>query len=237
MLSNDWLALIITFAVALAWLRLVEFIAHRGWISSFVSRKVIHIGTGPLFVLCWMLFTDSPNAPYMAALVPGAITLQFFLVGSGRIKDEAAVKAMSRSGDRREILRGPLYYGLVFVALTILYWRTVPTGMLALMLVCGGDGLAELLGKRFGQVKLPWNRNKSLAGSLGMFVGGWLLSLAILAVYIALGYFSLPLATLLRGVTLVTLAATLVESLPLEDLDNITIAMTAILLAPWLLRP
>lgn len=235
MLNNDWLALIITFIVALAWLRLVEFIAQRGYISSNVSRKLIHIGTGPVYVLCWMLFSDSPTAPYLAALVPGAITIQFFLVGIGKIKDESAVKAMSRSGDRREILRGPLYYGLIFVALTILYWRTVPTGMLALMLVCGGDGLAELMGTRFGRVKLPWNRNKSLAGSLGMFLGGWLLALAILWIFSVSGYFSLSLTTMLRGVTLISLAATLVESLPLKDLDNITIAMTAILLAPWLL--
>jgi phytol kinase len=235
MLHNDWLALIITFIVALAWLRLMDFAAHRGWISSDLSRKIIHIGTGPLFVLCWLLFTDSPDAPYMAALVPGAITLQFFMVGSGVIKDEAAVQAMSRSGDRREILRGPLYYGLVFVVMTILYWRQSPTGMVTLMLICGGDGLADVVGRRMGKACLPWNKSKSWSGSLAMFAGGWVFALAILAVYVAAGRIPGPFLSYIPGVTLISLAATVVESLPLSDLDNLTIAMTGVLLGPWLL--
>ena len=101
MLSNDYIALIITFIAAVAWFRLNDFAAHRGWISSQLSRKIIHIGTGPLFVLCWLLFNDAPSARYLAALVPGLITIQFLLVGLGIIKDEAAVKALSRAGDRR----------------------------------------------------------------------------------------------------------------------------------------
>ena len=43
----------------------------------------------------------------------------------------AAVQAMTRHGDAREILRGPLYYGLVFVVCTVLFWRHSPVGMLA----------------------------------------------------------------------------------------------------------
>src|SRR5512139_2650544 len=112
MLGNNWLALIVTFAVALAWLRLMDFAAHRGWVDSQLSRKIIHIGTGPLFVVCWLLFTDAPISRYLAALVPFSITVQFALVGFGIIKDQAAVDAMSRTGNPREILRGPLYYGI-----------------------------------------------------------------------------------------------------------------------------
>ena len=119
MLNNNFLALIVTFAVALCFLRFNDYMAHRGWISSHLSRKIIHIGTGPLFVLCWLLFTPALSSRFLAALVPLSITLQFALVGLGIMKDQAAVEAMSRSGDRREILRGPLYYGIVFVLLTV----------------------------------------------------------------------------------------------------------------------
>ena len=234
MLSNDWLALIVTFALALAWLRLNNFAAQRGWISSDLSRKIIHIGTGPLFVLCWLLFTESPNAPYIAAAVPLAITLQFILVGMGVIKDEAAVRSMSRSGDRREILRGPLYYGIVFVLLTIVYWRDTPTGIVTLMLICGGDGLADVVGRRFAKTKLPWNKSKSWIGSLGMFLGGWGLALGVLVVFVAAGNFAGPWTNYLPGVTILALAATVIESLPLADLDNITIALTGIILGPIL---
>ena len=62
MLPNIWLALLVTFALSLFWLRLMDFAALRGWISSALSRKIIHIGTGPLFVLCWLLFPAHPAA-------------------------------------------------------------------------------------------------------------------------------------------------------------------------------
>src|SRR4030067_1314270 len=174
MLNNNIIALVITFLVALIWLRFNDFLAHRGWVESRLSRKFIHIGTGPLFVLCWLLFNDNPINRYLAALVPLTFTLQFFLIGIGVIKDDASVKAMSRSGDRREILRGPLYYGIIFVLITIFYWKNTPIGIAALMLICGGDGLADIIGRRYGKAVIPWNRSKTWAGSLGMFLGGFI---------------------------------------------------------------
>jgi phytol kinase len=230
MLNNNLIAMILTFALALAWLRINDFAAHRGWVSSRLSRKLIHIGTGPIYVLCWLLFTDAPSARYLAALVPFSITVQFALVGLGVIKDEAAVKAMSRTGERTEILRGPLFYGIIFVALTIIYWLDSPIGIVALMLMCGGDGLADILGRGFGKQALPWNSNKSWVGSLGMLLGGWTLALAVVAAYVAAGVFPHPLAAYLLPITLIALAGALVESLPLRDVDNITVTLAAVLL-------
>ncbi len=152
-LLQDIVATIITFAVALAWLRVMDALAHRGLIEQKLSRKLIHIGIGPLFVLCWNLFSAQPYARGLAALVPLAITAQFALVGFGLMKDDAAVKAMTRSGNPRETrsVRGPLYYGLVFVVCTVIFWRHSPIGILALMLMCGGDGLADVVGRRWGR--------------------------------------------------------------------------------------
>jgi phytol kinase len=101
MFANNVLALAATFILALSWLRIVDFIAHRGWISGRVSRKIIHAGTGPIFVLCWLFFHETPSARYLAALVPFAITLQFALVGMGPLRDRQRA-AMSRTGDRRK---------------------------------------------------------------------------------------------------------------------------------------
>jgi hypothetical protein len=42
---NPFLALIITFAVAMVELRLLDMLAQRGWIESHLSRKLIHILT------------------------------------------------------------------------------------------------------------------------------------------------------------------------------------------------
>lgn len=230
MLANNFLALVLTFAAAVIWVRINEYAAHQGWIESKLSRKLIHIGTGPIFVLCWLLFPNDNASRYLAALVPLAITAQFFLVGIGAIKDEGAVKAMSRSGDRREILYGPLFYGIIFVVLTIGYWYDSPIGMAALMALCGGDGLADILGRRYGKVSLPWTARKSWIGMLGMFIGSWTLSAAMIGLFVRLGIFSASFEGILLPITLISLGATLVESLPLREVDNITITLTALIL-------
>lgn len=235
MLTNNIVALIITFIVALAWLRINDYLAHRGWIESHLSRKLIHIGTGPLFVLCWLLFNANPINKFLAALVPLAFTLQFLLIGTGVIKDEASVKAMSRSGDRREILRGPLFYGIIFVLLTIIYWKNSPIGIVGLMLMCGGDGLADILGRKWGTVKVPWNKGKSLVGSLGMLFGGWLLSILIIWIFTAEGIFSPAIQSYLLPITIIAVVGALVESLPRKDIDNITVTLSAVILGHLLL--
>lgn len=226
---NSILATVITFVIALAFLRLMDFFAQRGWIEARLSRKLIHIGTGPIFVLCWLMFPDRPESRWLAALVPFMIVLQFALVGLGVMKDEAAVQAMSRTGDRREILRGPLYYGIAFVVLTILFWKDSPVGMTALMLMCGGDGLADIVGRSVASPKIPWSRAKSLAGSASVFVGGWLLTAFILFVFVSTGVFTGPFGKYLLPITIVSLVGTLVESLPFKDVDNITVTLAAVI--------
>lgn len=75
---NNYIALILTFVLSLSFLRIMDFIAHRGWMESKLSRKIIHIGTGPLFVLCWFLFNDAP----IRALAGGV----------GSVRDHGAVR-------------------------------------------------------------------------------------------------------------------------------------------------
>lgn len=230
MLGNNILAFFITGVLALAWLRINDYLAHKGWISGPTSRKIIHMGTGPIFVLCWLLFPEFAYSRYLAALIPLGITVQFALVGLGIIKDEAAVRAMSRKNDRREILRGPLFYGIVFVILTIWFWKDSPIGIIALMILCGGDGLGDIVGRRFGDLKLPWSSDKSAAGSLAVFTGGWIFSILVLAIYLGLGVWGGSLREYIPPITIIVMVATLVESLPLKDIDNISVPAVAVLL-------
>ena len=230
---NNYIALIVTFAASLAFLRLMNFIAHRGWMDSKLSRKVIHIGTGPLFVLCWLLFKDTPDARWLAALVPFAITVQFALIGFGVMKDDASVQAMSRTGDPKEILRGPLYYGIMFVVLTLVYWKDSPIGIIALMMMCGGDGIADVVGRRFVSPKLPWSKEKSVAGTLGVFLGGWLMSAMVIYIFVAVGVFAGAFTSYLLPITGIALAGALVESLHYKDIDNISMTLASVLLGHW----
>jgi phytol kinase len=229
---QDIVATVVTLAVSLGWLRSMDALAHRGFIEQRLSRKIIHIGTGPLFVLCWNLFSAQPWARWCAALVPAAITLQFVVVGTGIMKDEAAVKAMTRHNEPREILKGPLFYGLVFVVCTLIFWRQSPVGLLALMLMCGGDGLADVVGRRWGTAKLPFGTEKSWAGSLAMLGGGFVFGFGFVALFSWLGDFPQPLnlAAAAGRVAVIAVAGTLVEALPFPDIDNITTTAVAIAL-------
>ena len=229
-LLRDIAATAVTLTGAIVWLRLWDSIAAKQWVSSTLSRKIIHITTGPLFVLCWPLFSDHPWARIGAALAPFFISIQFLAVGVGWIEDPDAVQALTRTGDRREILKGPLLYGLIFIICTLIFWRTSPIGVLGLMIVCGGDGLADIIGRRFGTIKLPWNSEKSWAGSAAMFVGAWILSVGMLLLLSDFGLVSVFTTTPLNWlwITLIVLAATVIESFPVRDWDNLTIAITAI---------
>ena len=226
---NNIIATIITFAISLIFLRTMDFIAHRGFIDSKLSRKIIHIGTGPIFVLCWFLFQDTPDARWWAALVPLVITIQFALIGFGILKDEASVKAMSRTGDPQEILLGPLYYGIMFVVLTIVYWKDSPIGIIALMMMCGGDGIADIVGRKFNSAKLVWSKDKSVAGSIAVFIGGWVMSAIIIFIYVYAGVFAGSITNYLLPITVISLAGMIVESLPYKDIDNITIIIASVL--------
>jgi len=227
---NPYLATLLTFVIAIAFLRFMDFFAHHGWVESKLSRKFIHIGTGPIFVLCWLMFPDVTLSRYLAALVPLLITVQFILVGTGIMKDDAAVQAMTRTGHPKEILRGPLFYGIMFALITVIYWKDSPIGITALMMMCGGDGVADIVGRRVKSPKLPWSPEKSAAGSLSVFLGGALLTTFILFVYVNVGVFSAPFSAYLVPVFWIALGGMSVESLPFKDVDNITLTVVSVLI-------
>jgi phytol kinase len=219
MLTLFW-AEILTFIVALAWLRLMDYVAQRGWMDNRLSRKIIHVGTGPFFVLCWLLL----------------FTVQFVLIGLGRIKDQATVDAICRTGNPKEMLKGPLFYGIAFVALTIIYWKDSPIGIIALMLICGGDGLADIVGSKISSRPIPWSKQKTYMGTLAMFIGGWLFSFLVLIAFIQAKVFDFQVSDIIIPLTILAVIGTFVESLPFNDIDNLTIPAATMIAGYFLIQ-
>ena len=226
---NLWLAFFITLLLSVLWLRFIDFLAIKGLVSKKVSRKIIHIGTGPIFVLCWLFFPENPLSRYVAAVIPLLISIQFFLIGIGIIKDQASVDAMSRTGDPKEILKGPFFYGIVFVLLTIIFWRESPIGITALMILCGGDGFADIVGRSVQSRALKWSSEKSVAGSLSMFFGGLVFSVILIYIFIQSGFLKIGFMETLPKIILLSFISTVVESLPIKDWDNVTVPFTIVL--------
>lgn len=118
----------------------------------------------------------------------------------------------------------------MFVVLTIIFWKDSLTGIVALMMMCGGDGLADIVGNRVKSFPIPWSKNKTLAGTVTVFVGGWLFSTTIVLIYLSLSLAKGNIIGLLFPITVVAFFGAIVESLPFKDVDNITVPIASILL-------
>ncbi|GAB4821661.1 hypothetical protein N2152v2_008707 [Parachlorella kessleri] len=207
-------------------------VGKRKLLPSKLSRKLMHIGVGPLYMLCWPLYNSSRASPLICASVPLAASLHFYLVGKGVINDQSLIAGTTRSGDRRELLHGPLQYGIIHAAATLLFWRNSPVGITALSILCGGDGLAEVIGSSVRSKKLPYNSDKSVAGTAACFLGGLAFSVPLLLYYQQLGLLTAPaslpalnISRLLAGAALCSAVGAAVESAPLRNLDNVAVTV------------
>ncbi|KAF6134318.1 hypothetical protein GIB67_005710 [Kingdonia uniflora] len=178
--------------------------------------------------------STSSEARYFAAFVPLLNCLRLVINGLSLIPpDEGLVKSVTREGNPKELLRGPLYYVLILILSAILFWRESPVGVISLAMMCGGDGFADIMGRRFGSVKLPHNKQKSVAGSMSMFLSGFVISTGMLYYYSVLGYFELDWGLTLERLAFVTLIATAIESLPTTNFvdDNISVPLSTMILS------
>nr|AFK48670.1 unknown [Lotus japonicus] len=216
--------------VALSFLRLWEETATRGLFDQKLNRKLVHVSIGLAFIFCWPLYSDDKWASLFAALIPGVNILRMLFIGLGILKDEGTVKSMSRFGDYRELLKGPLYYAATITLAAVLYWRTSPIAIAAICNLCAGDGMADIVGRRFGGKKIPYNRNKSYAGSVAMASAGFLASVGYMWYFSSFGFMEGSWELALRFL-IVSVVTAVVESLPIstELDDNLTVPLTSIL--------
>ncbi|KAF9596502.1 hypothetical protein IFM89_012233 [Coptis chinensis] len=227
---NDYCVSAAAAATALALLVFWGEVAKRGILDQKLVRKFVHITIGLVFMLFWPLFSYRREAAFLAALTPGVNIIRVLLLGFGVYKDEATVKSMSRYGDHRELLKGPLYYVITISLASVIYWRTSPIAIAAICNLCAGDGVADIVGRRLGRNKLPYNRNKSLEGSIAMATAGFIASVGYMHYFSLFGLVH-ESWEMLFGFLIVSLASAVVESLPIStDLDdNLTVPLTSLL--------
>lgn len=235
-IAGDLCATAISGVVAVSVLRVFEETAKRGLFDQKLNRKLVHISIGLVFMLCWPMFSSSRQGALFAALIPGLNIIKMFLMGLGIWKDEATVKSMSRFGDYRELLKGPLYYAATITLACAVYWRGSPIAIAAICNLCAGDGLADIIGRRFGSQKLPYNSNKSIAGSVAMLIAGFIASVGYMHYFCSFGYLEESWEMVI-GFLVVSLASTLVESHPLSTVldDNLTVPLASFLVGSLVL--
>ncbi|KAG8089309.1 hypothetical protein GUJ93_ZPchr0011g28577 [Zizania palustris] len=232
-LLRDAGAGVLTAASALAVLRFWEEVGNRALLDQKLCRKLVHITAGLVCFLMWPLFSaDDPCAPFFAALVIAFNIVKVTLIGLGIVKDDGVVNSMTRHGDCRELLKGPLYYACALTLTTVVFWRTSPVSIAVFCNLCAGDGVADIAGRLFGHAKLPHNPDKSYAGSIAMFLASFIASILFMCYFHLFGFVEQSW-TMVMALGVTSLAAAAVESLPISTRldDNLTVPLASALVA------
>lgn len=217
--GNAWMWNLVVAIVEIVYIFVVigvmDKLVEKGF-SSNLSRKIIHIAAGS-YVIFWPLFDPSHWTKYFCVLMPFIWVLLFLSKGLSRNTDDPAVKTMTRTGDPKELLRGPLMFASMMVILGLTLFNHL-SAVIALAMLTWGDGLAPYFGEKYGKKKYKtFGSQKSYVGSITVFVAGIIGSvLMILITGVGDG--------LHLGLLAVTAAVvTLIEALSPRDIDNILI--------------
>ena len=113
----------------------------------------------------------------------------------------------SRVRDRGKFVLGPITLSCGILAALLLF--PMHTAQISIYALAFGDGLASLVGKRFGKIRLAFCKDKTVAGSLACFFAVFLSSLAV--------------SKSLWKSLILAIAGACIEMLPLKDYDNVLI--------------
>ena len=181
-----------------------------------LSRKIIHIGTGPVILLAW-LFDIPKNIAFLSALlitIALGVNYQFRLLPA--IEDI----------DRKSF--GTIAYGISITLLLLLFWPlyalSISIGVLSMAF---GDGLAGLIGKSIKSPKwLILGQTKSIAGTLTM---GTVVAIVILIISSINNLSIQPLE-----IIVISLIATFLEQISPWGIDNLTVPIGVTCMGIWL---
>lgn len=191
-------------------------LARRRWPQQReLSRKIVHIGTGPVLPFAWGLGIPAPWAVPIAA----AVTVVALINHRWRLLP--AVEDVDRHS------YGTVAYGLAITTLLVLFWPDQPQAACAGVLVmAAGDGLAGLIGRAVQSPRWQiWGQTKSTAGTLTMAV----VSSAMLSLLSKIG----PEHLGITGVVAISLLAVGLEQFSRWGIDNLTVPLAVGLSWDW----
>lgn len=182
-------------------------------------RKLLHMLPGVLpFGLYFLPHDDPPDWIAMSIVV--AITLLFTVV-------YISLRARVSRAEESNFFSSALSYPAAVLGTLLVFPSHAEFAMVVVILIALGDGFAYICGKRFGRKKLPWNPEKSWAGTIGFVV--FSAPVASLAFWMEAQN---PVVPFLLAATCCTIAATLAalaESWPTQLTDNLRVGLTAAL--------
>ncbi|KAJ0744804.1 putative phytol/farnesol kinase [Helianthus annuus] len=80
-----------------------------------------------------------------------------------------------------------------------------------------GDGFADIIGRRFGKKKLPYNTDKSFVGSIAMAIAGFMSSVRFMYYYSMIGFVERSIGMVVGFLTVSVASESVVTLLPLGN--------------------
>jgi len=212
-----------TVAIAAIW---VLFILLIAWVvnrfangEAEIVRKIVHIGTGNVILLAWWLNIPA-SVGIIASILASVITLLSY-----RFPILPGINSVGRQS------LGTFFYSLSFGILIAWFWylQQPQYAALGILVMTWGDGLAALIGQRFGKHKYKVSGvQKSWEGSLTMMFVSYLITNLIL-----IGTQGNSWQAWLISL-FVAVVATAIEAFSFLGIDNLTVPLGSAALAFFL---
>ncbi|BAY84208.1 hypothetical protein NIES267_37040 [Calothrix parasitica NIES-267] len=210
----------ITFIYVFGLVAVMNFCVSRLNLPQDISRKVTHIGAGSLIGFL-TFYNDLHWSKYLNVTIFVVWIILLIQKGLFASDEDEAVKTMTRNGDKSELLKGPLYFVIVATICGTLFYKTFP-GIMAIATLGWGDGIAPIVGSRYGRLKYEVLSNKSVEGSLSMLIAAFAASTFFV-------WLIIPTELNLLRIFLLCVIATVVEACSPKEVDNILIPSVVIL--------
>ncbi|ELP88676.1 hypothetical protein EIN_192850 [Entamoeba invadens IP1] len=225
------LLFVISFVVSNTFILFSYTLRKFNLIASHNSRKMFHITFGLSQMIFWPLYPDDLTSRFLGTFNCLIYSFIFFVMGEGYCNGslyKVLKVVLCRQNDHKEFLYGPLNYCVTISVIALIFWRTYPPAIIGISLLLCGDGMAEVIGKSIGKVKLttPWGRIKTLEGSLAVFIFGGIGALVMC--YIIFHKFFFFYTTLLALVGMV------VEFYSIPEYDNVLIPLSSLVFGVFL---
>lgn len=208
----------------LAWLLIIGGVsegARRLGYGPEITRKIVHIGAGHVILLAWWLMLPAWMGVGAAVIFAGVALVSY------RLPILPGINSVGRRS------WGTFFYAVSIGVLMGWCWpQGYPYfGVIGILIMCWGDGLAALVGQRWGRHGYEvLGEKKSWEGSLTMAIASALVVLVVLG---GLQGITWSLAIIALGVAI---AATGLEAVSKYGIDNLTVPIGAAAMALGLTR-
>ena len=181
-----------------------------------LSRKIIHIGTGPVIILAW-LFDVPKNIAFLSALL---ITIALGINYQYRLLP--AIEDIERKSF------GTIAYGISITLLLLLFWpRYASSISIGVLSMAFGDGFAGLVGRSV--ISPKW----SILGQTKSFVGTVTMG-SVVAITTSIISTTNDLGIEPLEIIIISLIATFLEQISPWGIDNLTVPIGVTCIGIWL---